>query len=84
VIDSVEKFFEIQVDHNVVAFGDIPLRLGYRLMGRTSRTETVAMTARPTTPSADSCATVGSPLDFPSSNNTGTTEQWNNGAGLPR
>src|SRR5215831_1925345 len=33
-------------------------------------------TPRPTTPSADSCATVGSPLDFPSSNNTGTTEQW--------
>src|SRR5215510_8614269 len=43
VIDSVEKFLEIQVDHDVVAFGDIPLRLGHRLMGRTSRTETVAM-----------------------------------------
>jgi hypothetical protein len=28
VIDSVEKFFEVEVDHDVVAFGDIPLRLG--------------------------------------------------------
>src|SRR5262245_9966595 len=32
-------------------------------------------TARPTTPSADSYATVGSPLDFPSSNNPGTMTQ---------
>src|SRR5215471_17958971 len=43
VIDSVEEFFEIEVDHDVVAFGDIPLCLSHRLMGGTSRTETVAM-----------------------------------------
>src|SRR5262245_57018921 len=43
VIDSVEKFFEIEVDYDVEAFGDIPLRLGHRLMGGTSRTEAVAM-----------------------------------------
>src|SRR5262249_8587895 len=43
VIDSVEKFFEINVDHDVEAFGDIPLRLGHGLMGGTSRAEAVAM-----------------------------------------
>src|SRR5262245_49547979 len=43
VIDSVEKFLEVEVDHDVVAFGDIPLRLGHGLMGGTSRAEAVAM-----------------------------------------
>src|SRR5215468_599256 len=43
VIDSVEKFFEIQVDHDVEALGDIPLRLGHGLMGGTSWAEAVAV-----------------------------------------
>src|SRR4029453_5882415 len=43
VIDSVEKFFEIEVDHDVVAVGDIPLRLGHRLMGGSPRREAVPM-----------------------------------------
>jgi hypothetical protein len=41
VIDSVEKFFEVDVNYDVVAFGDIPLCLGHRLMGGSSRTEAV-------------------------------------------
>ena len=31
---AVEKFFEIQVNHDAVAFGNVSLRLGHRLMGR--------------------------------------------------
>ena len=41
VIDSIEKF-EIQVDHDVVAFGDIALRLGHGLMDGTPRADSVA------------------------------------------
>jgi len=43
MIDSVEKFFEIKVNHNAVAFGNVSLRLGHRLMGRASRSEAVTM-----------------------------------------
>ena len=43
VIDSIEKLLEVEIDHNAVAFGNIALRLGYRLMGGTSRTEAVAV-----------------------------------------
>src|SRR5271169_3538723 len=39
VIDPVEKFFDIKVDHHIVARGNILLRLGYRLMGGASRSE---------------------------------------------
>src|SRR6516165_10598409 len=43
MIDPVEKFFEIKVDHNAVARGNIALRLGHRLMGRAPRSEAVTM-----------------------------------------
>jgi hypothetical protein len=43
VIDSVEKTFEVEVDNDAVAFGNIALRLGYRLVGGASRTEAVAV-----------------------------------------
>jgi hypothetical protein len=43
VIDPVEKFFEIKVNHDVVARGNVSLRLGHRLMGRASRSEAVTV-----------------------------------------
>ena len=43
VIDPVEKFFEIEVNHDAVARGNVLLRLGHRLMSGTSRSEAVAM-----------------------------------------
>src|ERR1700692_1730874 len=43
MIDPVEKFFEIEVNHNAVARGNVSLRLGHRLMSGTSRSEAVAM-----------------------------------------
>jgi hypothetical protein len=43
MIDPVEKFFEIKVDRNTVARGNVALRLGYRLMGRAPRSEAVTM-----------------------------------------
>src|SRR4029077_6549163 len=43
VIDPVEEFFEIKVNHDAVACGNVSLRLGYRLMGGASRSEAVAV-----------------------------------------
>src|SRR5439155_369100 len=43
VIDSIEELFEININYDAVAFSDIALRLGYRLMGRASRPEAVAV-----------------------------------------
>jgi hypothetical protein len=43
VIDSVEEFFEIEIDHDVVALGDVSLRLGHRLVGRSPRSEAIAV-----------------------------------------
>src|SRR6202022_1761769 len=43
VIDPVEKFFEIKVNHDVVARGNVSLRLGHRLMGGASRSEAVTV-----------------------------------------
>src|SRR6202023_652926 len=43
VIDSVEKFFEIKIDHDAVALGNVSLRLGHRLVGRSPRSEAVAV-----------------------------------------
>src|SRR6516165_8209116 len=40
---TFQKFFEIKVDHNAVARGNIALRLGHRLMGRAPRSEAVTM-----------------------------------------
>jgi hypothetical protein len=43
VIDPVEEFFEIQVNHDAVARGNVSLRLGHRLMGGASRSEAVTV-----------------------------------------
>src|SRR5690348_2208358 len=43
MIDPVEKFFEIKVNHNAVARGNVSLRLGHRLMGGASRSEAVTV-----------------------------------------
>ena len=43
LIDSVEKFLEVDVNHHVVAVGDVRLRLGDGLMGRASRPESIAV-----------------------------------------
>src|SRR5256886_2596705 len=43
MIDPVEKFFEIKVNHYVVARGNVSLRLGHRLMGGASRSEAVTV-----------------------------------------
>ena len=43
MIDPVEKFFEIKVNHDAVTRGNVSLRLGHRLMSGTSRSEAVAM-----------------------------------------
>jgi hypothetical protein len=43
MIDPVEKFFEIKINYDVVARGNVSLRLGYRLMGGASRSEAVAV-----------------------------------------
>jgi hypothetical protein len=32
VIDPVEKFFEVNIDHDAVALGDVLLCLGHRLV----------------------------------------------------
>ena len=45
MIDPVEKFFEIKVNHDAVAFGNVSLRLGHRLMGGASRSEAVKFNA---------------------------------------
>jgi hypothetical protein len=43
MIDPVEKLFEIEVNHDAVAFGNVSLRLGHRLMSRASRSEAVTV-----------------------------------------
>ena len=43
MIDPVEKFLDIQVDHDAVALGNIALRLGDGLVGGASRAEAVAV-----------------------------------------
>jgi hypothetical protein len=43
VIDPVEKFFEIKIDHDRVARSDVPLCLGHRLVGGSPRPEAIAV-----------------------------------------
>jgi site-specific DNA recombinase len=43
VVNSVEKFFEVEINDDVVAFGNVSLRLGHCLMGRAPRAESVTM-----------------------------------------
>jgi hypothetical protein len=40
---TFQKFFEIEVNHDAVAFGNVSLRLGHRLMGGASRSEAVTV-----------------------------------------
>jgi hypothetical protein len=51
MIDPVEKFFEIKVNHDAVARGNVSLRLGHRLMSGASRSEAVAMLGKRRVPS---------------------------------
>jgi hypothetical protein len=51
MIDPVEKFFEIKVNHNAVALGNVSLRLGHRLMGGASRSEAVTVPRKRRVPS---------------------------------
>jgi len=43
VVDSVEEFLEVEVNDDIVTFGNISLCLGYRLMGRAPRTESITV-----------------------------------------
>jgi site-specific DNA recombinase len=43
VINSIEKFLQIKINHPAVTFGDILLRLCHRLMSRPSRPKTIAV-----------------------------------------
>jgi site-specific DNA recombinase len=43
VIDSIEKFLQIEIHHPAVPFGDILLRLVHRLLRTAPRSETVAV-----------------------------------------
>src|ERR1700732_3153922 len=43
VIDSIEKFLQIQINHPAIACGNVLLRLGHRLMSRPSWSEPVAV-----------------------------------------
>jgi len=43
VIDPVEKFFEVKIDHDAVALGDVLLCPGHRLVGGSSRPEAEAV-----------------------------------------
>ena len=43
MVDSIEEFFEVDVDHVVVALGNVLLGLGHGLLGRASRSESVAV-----------------------------------------
>jgi len=45
VINSVEKFRQVYIDDEPIAFGDIGLRLRHRLLGRAARPEAVAALA---------------------------------------
>ncbi len=43
MIDPVEKLFEIEIDHDVVAVGDVTLRLSHCLMGGAPRSKAVTV-----------------------------------------
>jgi len=52
VVHSIEKLFQIKINHPAVAFGDILLRLRHRLMRRTLRTKPVTVLGERRVPSA--------------------------------
>ena len=39
VIDPIEELFKVEINHDIVALGNVTLRLGHRLMSRTPWTE---------------------------------------------
>src|SRR5271165_3096414 len=43
MIDPVEEFFEIEIDHDVEALGDITLRLSHCLVGGSPRSKAVTV-----------------------------------------
>jgi len=43
MVDSIEEFFEIDINHVAITLGNVSLCLGYSLMGRASRPEAVAV-----------------------------------------
>ena len=51
VIDSIEEFLQIEINHPAVALGDIVLRLSHRLMRRPPRSEPVAVWGERSVPS---------------------------------
>src|SRR5208337_969087 len=51
VIDPVEKLFEIEIDHDVVAVGDVTLRLSHCLMGGAPRSKAVTVLGERRVPS---------------------------------
>jgi site-specific DNA recombinase len=52
VIDSVEEFFEIEIDHDVIAVGDVTLRLSHRMMRGAPRSKAVTVLGRTSGPTA--------------------------------
>ena len=51
MIDSVEEFFEIKIDHDAVALSDVSLRLGHCLVGGSPRSEALTMLGERRVPS---------------------------------
>src|SRR3954451_5493382 len=49
-VNPVEKFFEIKVNYDAVARGNVLLRLGYSLMSGASRSEAVTVPGKPRVP----------------------------------
>jgi hypothetical protein len=43
MVDSIEKFFEVKINDDVVALGYVSLRLGHGLVGRAPRSEAVTV-----------------------------------------
>src|SRR4051794_2939768 len=52
MVDSVKEFLQIDIDHELVAFGDIELCLGYGLMSRATGPEPVAVLRERRVPAA--------------------------------
>src|SRR5215831_7767201 len=52
VIDPIEKFLQVKVHHESIAFGDVLLRLFHRLMRRASGSKPVAVLGKRPVPSA--------------------------------
>src|SRR6202161_1690723 len=51
MVDSIEEFFEVEINHDIVALGNVTLRLGHRLVRRAPGAEPVAMLGERRVPS---------------------------------